>query len=71
MICAIGMESSFCERIATDGATNTMIRENRDTAPTRPCSALGDVHMDVVVSTVPMFISLTVLLGDRVEFNDI
>jgi len=63
------MESSFLRAHATDGATDTMIRENRDTHHQGPCSALGDVHMDVVRFDRRCFISLTVLLGDRVEFS--
>jgi hypothetical protein len=40
--------SSFCERMQLMAPTNTMIRENRDTAPPGSRSALGDLHMDAV-----------------------
>jgi len=40
------MEIQLLRAHATDGATNTMIRENRDTAPPGALLALGDVHMD-------------------------
>src|SRR5713226_8680233 len=57
---------------ATDGATNTMIRENRDTAP--PGALLRSRRCAYGCRSFPpcdvLFRSLY-FLGDRVEFDDI